>query len=71
MLAKHQELLQLLDAFANSIFADWSKNVGQAANFNLKQHLLTRNEETQLISTNFDPQVSFSPSFNESMSHLI
>lgn len=58
VIAKHQELIQLLDAFAKSIFAEWSKNVGQAANFNLKQHLLTRNEETQLIGTNFDPQVN-------------
>lgn len=57
VLAKHQELLQLLDAFAKSIFDDWSKDVGKAANFNLKQHLLTRNEETHLITTNFDPQV--------------
>lgn len=61
VIAKHQELIQLLDAFAKSIFAEWSKNVGQAANFNLKQHLLTRNEETQLISTNFDPQVKDLP----------
>ncbi len=57
VLAKHEELLQLLNAFAKSIFDDWSKNVGQAANFNLKQHLITRNDETHLITTNFDPQV--------------
>jgi dynein heavy chain len=46
-----------LNAFAKSIFDDWSKDVGQAANFNLKQHLLTRNSESHLITTNFDPQV--------------
>jgi dynein heavy chain len=57
VIAKHEELLQLLNAFAKSIFDDWSKDVGQAANFNLKQHLLTRNPETHLITTNFDPQV--------------
>jgi hypothetical protein len=56
-LAKHTELIQLLDAFARSIFDEWSKNVGQAANFNLKQHLLIRNPQTHLITTNFDPQV--------------
>ncbi|CAF3393401.1 unnamed protein product [Rotaria sp. Silwood1] len=57
VLAKYEELLQLLDSFAKSIFSDWSKNVGQAANFNLKQNLLTRNPETQIITTNFDPQL--------------
>lgn len=57
VLLKFAELRQLLDDFAKSIFEDWSKNVGQAANFNLKQNLLTRNPDTQTISTNFDPQV--------------
>jgi dynein heavy chain len=57
VLAKHEELIQLLNAFAKSIFDDWSKDVGQAANFNLKQNLLTRNPESHLITTNFDPQV--------------
>ena len=57
LIAKHEELLQLLDAFAKSIFDDWSKTVGQASDFNLKQNLLTRNPETQIITTNFDPQV--------------
>ncbi|CAF5183720.1 unnamed protein product, partial [Rotaria magnacalcarata] len=57
VLAKHEELIQLLDKFAKSIFDDWSKNVGQAANFNLKQNLLTRNTDSQIITTNFDPQL--------------
>lgn len=57
VLAKHQELLQLLNEFAKTIFEEWSKNVGQASNFNLKQHLITRNPQTHLIKTNFDPQV--------------
>jgi len=57
VLAKHEELLQLLNNFAKSIFSDWSKDVGQASNFNLKQHLITRNPETHLITTNFDAQV--------------
>ena len=57
MLAKHKELLQLLNAFAKTIFDEWSKNVSDAAKFNLKQHLIVRNAETHLIKTNFDPQV--------------
>lgn len=57
LLAKYEELTQLLNNFAKSIFDEWSKNVGQASNFNLKQHLITRNPETHLITTNFDPQV--------------
>ncbi|CAF0885207.1 unnamed protein product, partial [Didymodactylos carnosus] len=57
LLAKHEELLRLLNDFAKLIFSEWSSNVGKAAHFNLKQHLLTRNLETKLVFTNFDPQL--------------
>lgn len=67
VLAKYEELIQLLNNFAKSIFDDWSKNVGQAANFNLKQNLLMRNPETHTISTNFDPQVIYSTLNNSAL----
>lgn len=65
VIAKHAELLGLLNAFAKSIFNEWAKTVGQAANANLKQHLIVRNPKTQLISTNFDPQVRGARDTNE------
>ena len=39
------------------VFDDWMKGVDEACSFNLSQPLLSRNEETKLISVNFDPQV--------------
>ena len=39
------------------IFKDWIAGVDEACSFNLNQPLITRNEETKLITVNFDPQL--------------
>ena len=39
------------------IYKDWTNSVGEVSELNLDLPLLTRNEESKLISVNFDPQV--------------
>jgi len=43
--------------FESSLYSDWIAGVSEACSFNLAQQLLVRNEQTKLISVNFDPQV--------------
>ena len=40
------------------VYKEWAAGVNEACAFNLKQPLLLRNEETRLISVNFDPQLT-------------
>ena len=39
------------------LYKDWIVGVDEACSFNLNQPLITRNEETKLITVNFDPQL--------------
>ncbi|CAG5123286.1 unnamed protein product, partial [Candidula unifasciata] len=39
------------------VYREWTKGVDDACSFNLKQPLLTRSDETNLIAVNFDPQL--------------
>ena len=39
-------------------YKEWKAGVDEACSFNLSQPLLMRNEETKLISVNFDPQLT-------------
>ncbi|XP_013068368.2 dynein beta chain, ciliary [Biomphalaria glabrata] len=54
---KYDEMMALLAQWDQQVYNDWTKGVDEACNFNLKQPLITRNEETKLISVNFDPQL--------------
>ena len=40
-----------------TIYEVWAKQVDEICTFNQQQSLLLRNEETKLISVNFDPKV--------------
>jgi len=44
-------------SYESSLYEEWTAGVSEACSFNLKQPLLTRNKETNLIAVNFDPQV--------------
>jgi len=39
------------------LYKEWIAGVDEACSFNLNQPLITRNEETKLITVNFDPQL--------------
>ncbi|GFN78401.1 dynein heavy chain 9, axonemal, partial [Plakobranchus ocellatus] len=54
---KYEEMMTLLGQWDQEVYSDWTKGVDEACSFNLKQPLLTRNEETNLIAVNFDPQL--------------
>ena len=53
----------VVDRFESSLYSDWIAGVSEACSFNLAQQLLVRNEQTKLISVNFDPQVWFHVTF--------
>ncbi|BFZ02963.1 hypothetical protein BsWGS_06002 [Bradybaena similaris] len=54
---KYEEMMSLLSQWNQHVYKDWTKGVDEACSFNLKQPLLTRNDETNLIAVNFDPQL--------------
>lgn len=39
------------------MYEEWLAGVDEACSFNLSQPLISRNEESKLISVNFDPQL--------------
>ncbi|XP_033732158.1 dynein beta chain, ciliary-like [Pecten maximus] len=55
---KYEEMMQLLSAWDEDIYKEWIAGVSEACSFNLSQSLLMRNEETKLVSVNFDPQLT-------------
>ena len=44
-------------SFDRNIYQRWLAGVDEACSFNLAQPLVVRNEETNFIAVNFDPQV--------------
>ena len=43
--------------YEDEVFQEWSRGVEEVAHINLKKPLLIRDEQTNRISLNFDPQV--------------
>jgi len=57
---KMKELaIECVGRFDRSTYGEWIAGVSEACSFNLAQQLLIRNEETKLVTVNFDPQVWF------------
>ena len=56
--AKYEEMFGLIEKFANDIYQEWCKHVGQLSDDNLEKNLISRNEETNIIQTNFDSQLT-------------
>lgn len=44
--------------FDKDLYAQWVAGVDEACSFNLAQPLIVRNDESNFISVNFDPQVT-------------
>ncbi|XP_014668470.1 PREDICTED: LOW QUALITY PROTEIN: dynein beta chain, ciliary-like [Priapulus caudatus] len=54
---KCDEMLALLAAYETRVYSEWAGAVGDKAEFNLQQPLVTRNADTRLVAVNFDPQL--------------
>ncbi|XP_064623162.1 dynein beta chain, ciliary-like [Lineus longissimus] len=54
---KYDEMMALLSKYDGQVYDEWTAGVDEACSFNLAQPLITRNEETKLITVNFDPQL--------------
>ncbi|XP_071813348.1 dynein beta chain, ciliary-like isoform X2 [Apostichopus japonicus] len=55
--AKYEEMMALLSKYEESVFKDWIEVVDETCQVNLNQALIMRNQETKLISVNFDPKL--------------
>ncbi|RDD42081.1 Dynein beta chain, ciliary [Trichoplax sp. H2] len=54
---KYEEMIELLQKYEGKKFEAWSEVVGDEAKYNLERSLIVRNEATNLIAVNFDPQL--------------
>ena len=53
----YETMMRLLSEFESAEYAQWLDGVDEACSFNLAQPLLKRNDDTNLIAVNFDPDV--------------
>lgn len=51
-------LFDFFTRWDEEIYKEWAAGVSEACSFNLSQPLVVRDEETKLISVNFDPQLT-------------
>lgn len=54
---KYNEMLELLEQFCNEIYKHWCQHVGKLSDDNLEKNLIQRDQQTNTIKTNFDPQL--------------
>ena len=57
-------VIDVIYRYEGRIFKEWADGVAEACSFNLKQPLLKRSEENNLIAVNFDPKVHFIQTIN-------
>ncbi|KAM9424094.1 dynein axonemal heavy chain 9 isoform 2-T2 [Pholidichthys leucotaenia] len=55
---KYEEMMQLLDRYSLNLYKTWTETVGESSQYNLSLPLISRDLDTQLISVNFNPQLS-------------
>ncbi|XP_041830036.1 dynein heavy chain 9, axonemal-like isoform X1 [Melanotaenia boesemani] len=58
VIQKYEEMMQLLDRYANSLYKRWTETVGESSQYNLSLPLISRDQDTHLISVNFNPQLA-------------
>ena len=46
-------------SFEATVYEDWAASVDEKSDYNLAQPLVKRNEQTNLLAINFDPQVKY------------
>ncbi|CAG5911397.1 unnamed protein product [Menidia menidia] len=55
---KYEEMMQLLDRYSASLYKTWAETVGECSQYNLSLPLISRDPGTQLISVNFNRQLT-------------
>uniref|UniRef100_A0A665X2B6 Dynein, axonemal, heavy chain 9 n=1 Tax=Echeneis naucrates TaxID=173247 RepID=A0A665X2B6_ECHNA len=58
VMQKYEEMMQLLDRYSTGLYETWTETVGESAQFNLSLPLISRDQNTLLISVNFNPQLA-------------
>ncbi|XP_063817028.1 dynein axonemal heavy chain 9 isoform X3 [Pseudophryne corroboree] len=57
MKLKYEEMMALLDKYVEQLYAEWCQTVSEKSQYNLKRPLIIREESSNLINVNFDPQL--------------
>ena len=56
-LSKYEQMVEIIQLYKGEQYKEWTDKVDEDCKFNLSQPLLTRNEESNLISVNFNPKL--------------
>ena len=56
-LCKYEQMVEIIQLYKGEQYKEWTDKVDEDCQFNLSQPLLTRNEESNLISVNFNPKL--------------
>ena len=56
-LLKYEQMVEIIQLYKGEQYKEWTDKVDEDCKFNLSQPLLTRNEESNLISVNFNPKL--------------
>ncbi|XP_036372722.1 dynein heavy chain 9, axonemal [Megalops cyprinoides] len=57
MITKYEEMMNLLESYTCKLYDNWAETVGERSQYNLSQHLISRDPSTRLITVNFNPQL--------------
>ncbi|KAG7491786.1 hypothetical protein MATL_G00007500 [Megalops atlanticus] len=57
MITKYEEMMNLLESYTCKLYDNWAETVGERSQYNLSQHLISRDPSTRLIAVNFNPQL--------------
>nr|XP_057916965.1 dynein heavy chain 9, axonemal [Doryrhamphus excisus] len=58
VMQKYHEMMQLLDSYATSMYATWTRTVDESCHHNLSLPLIRRDFSSRLISVNFSSQLA-------------
>ena len=54
---KYEQMVELINAYKNATYANWTGKVDEDCQFNLSKPLIERNADTNLIMVNFNPKL--------------
>ncbi|XP_033840356.1 dynein heavy chain 9, axonemal isoform X2 [Periophthalmus magnuspinnatus] len=57
VIQKYEDMMQLLDRYAGSLYDSWAQTVAESLEYNLSLPLLQRDSSSCLLSVNFNPQL--------------
>lgn len=62
-IAKYEEIMDLLDSLEEEIFTNWCEEIPEICSTSLTKTLLLVNEETRMLTLNFDKEVGLFQNF--------